>query len=113
MRAAVEVENLRKVFRVRERGPALNPIYLVWQKLMFVLGGLFVPLALYPAWLLALAHCTPFPALIHGPGSMAFGSDPTLALHTLGLLVLWSAVAVVLLAVVYRRGLSSVDLHGG
>lgn len=90
-----------------------NPIYLVWQKSMFVLGGLFVPLALYPEWLLGLARWTPFPVLIHGPGSMAFGSDPALALHTLGLLMLWSAVAVVLLSVVYRRGLKSVELHGG
>ncbi|MET0286552.1 MAG: ABC-2 family transporter protein [Polyangiales bacterium] len=90
-----------------------SPVYWVWQKAMFVLGGLMLPLTLYPGWLRTLAQATPFAALLSGPGSLAFGlnlaSVGTTALH----LALWLAVAVLLVAVVYRRGVTRIELHGG
>ena len=33
-----------------------SPVYWIWQKLAFVLGGLLLPLELYPDWLRALAR---------------------------------------------------------
>jgi ABC-2 type transport system permease protein len=38
------------------------PVYWVWQKLMFVLGGLLLPLELYPAFIQRVAAFTPFPS---------------------------------------------------
>ena len=35
------------------------PVYWVWQKLMFVLGGLMLPLELYPAFIQRAAAFTP------------------------------------------------------
>jgi ABC-2 type transport system permease protein len=90
-----------------------SPVQWVWQKSSFVLGGLFVPLSLYPSWLRTLALMTPFSALLHGPGSMVFGFDPRAAVHTALKLVAWIAVATVLLVVLHRRGLRVVNIHGG
>ena len=89
------------------------PIYWIWQKLAFILGGLLLPLEIYPAWLREIALWTPFSALMHGPGRMSFGWDPAFAgLVTLRLL-LWAAVAALLLVVVYRRALRVLDVNGG
>jgi ABC-2 type transport system permease protein len=90
-----------------------SPVQWVWQKSSFVLGGLFVPLALYPAWLRSIALVTPFSALLHGPGSMVFGFDPRAAARAALELLVWIAVASALLVVVHRRGLRAVDIHGG
>src|SRR5262249_48474729 len=39
----------------------VSPVYWVWQKLMFVLGGLMLPLGLYPEFIQKVAAVTPFP----------------------------------------------------
>ena len=56
---------------------------------------------------------TPFSAMLHGPGRMAFGWQPELALEIGLKLVAWGAVATLLLCVVYRRSLRALDVNGG
>lgn len=50
-------------------GSASVPYWLV-QKACFVFGALIVPLALYPGWLAAFAHATPFPAVFSVVGNV-------------------------------------------
>src|SRR5689334_8143329 len=49
------------------------PAYWIWQKLLFVLGGLMLPLQFYPVLFVRIARLTPFPALLAGPASLATG----------------------------------------
>ncbi len=90
-----------------------RPIYWVWQKGLFLLGGLLVPLAFYPPWLRGLAELSPFSAILAGPGSLALGdagvSPGLLVLRLLG----WQALALVLVAWLFRRGLRQIDGGGG
>jgi ABC-2 type transport system permease protein len=44
-----------------------EPIFWIWQKSMFVLGGLLWPLSFYPPALRYFAWLTPFPAMIASP----------------------------------------------
>ena len=50
-------------------------MYWVWQKLMFVLGGLMLPLELYPAFVQRAALFTPFPSLLAAPASFVLGTQ--------------------------------------
>ncbi len=90
-----------------------SPLFWIWQKLTFVLGGLMFPLEIYPEWLRELALLTPFAALVYGPGSMAFGLDPDAALGVGVRLLCWSALAAGLCLWVYRRALRALDVNGG
>ena len=90
-----------------------SPVYWIWQKCAFVLGGLMLPLEVYPGWLREIALFTPFSALMHGPGRMAFGWQPELALQVAGRLVFWGVVASVLVVWVERRALRALDVNGG
>jgi ABC-2 type transport system permease protein len=90
-----------------------SPIYWIWQKLAFVLGGLLLPLELYPDWLRALARFSPFPAMVWGPGRMAFGFAPEIALETLLELVAWSALVGAGLAWLSRRARLRLTVNGG
>lgn len=90
-----------------------SPIYWVWQKATFVLGGLMVPLVLYPDWLRSLASWTPFSAMLSGPGSMVFSEHGGHALHAALTLLGWIAVAAVIVRVLYLRGLRALVLNGG
>jgi ABC-2 type transport system permease protein len=90
-----------------------SPLYWLWQKSAFVFGGLFVPLALYPAWLRLLAQWLPFSAIVGGPGSMLLTPDvrlfALLAIKLLACIVL----ALHALDAVYARALRRVELNGG
>lgn len=88
------------------------PVYMVWQKLVFVLGGLMLPLSLYPAWLQSIALASPFAAMLYGPGRLVIGegdSLTTLALQLLG----WCAVAALVLFLLERRALRRLVIEGG
>lgn len=89
------------------------PVYWIFQKCCFVLGGMLVPLELYPRWLHAVALASPFSALLHGPGSMALGYDPALCWTTALRLGLFLALAYALSPWLARRGLRTLDIHGG
>jgi ABC-2 type transport system permease protein len=47
----------------------VTPVYWVWQKLLFVGGGLMMPIQLYPSVIQRVAAFTPFPSILAGPAS--------------------------------------------
>jgi ABC-2 type transport system permease protein len=90
-----------------------TPVYLVWQKLIFVLGGLMVPLSLYPDWLQALARHLPFASFLYEPGRIVLEGSrsvrPGLLLELLG----WLALAALVVARLERLGRRSIEVQGG
>lgn len=91
----------------------VSPIYWVWQKAAFVLGGLIVPLHLYPDWLRAAVAWTPFAVLLNGPARTAFAPTAADVLATGASLVGWAAAFAALAWGVHRRGLKALGVHGG
>ena len=47
-----------------------GPVFWIWQKLVFVFGGLQFPLLLYPDLLRRVAESSPFAAMLFAPGSL-------------------------------------------
>ena len=90
-----------------------TPIYWIWQKLAFVLGGLMLPLDIYPGWLRSVAELSPFAALIYAPASLALHFDAARSLQVAALATFWTLVCLGLLALLYRRALRVLDLNGG
>jgi len=89
------------------------PIYWVWQKLMFVLGGLMLPLEVYPEFIQHAAVFTPFPSLLAAPASFVLGTS----LMTPGVLarnlILWSGATAFAVSWMFRRVVSDVTINGG
>jgi ABC-2 type transport system permease protein len=83
------------------------PAFWIWQKLFFVLGGLIIPLSLYPGWLASIAKATPFAAMVFLPASLVFGATgaqvATLFVAQLGWLLVLALVAWRLESQVYSR----------
>jgi ABC-2 type transport system permease protein len=90
-----------------------SPLYWVWQKAAFVLGGLLLPLDVYPDWLRHVAELSPFAALIYAPASLAFDFDVVRALRVAASATFWTLVCGALLTAAYRRALRVLDVHGG
>jgi ABC-2 type transport system permease protein len=90
-----------------------SPFFWIWQKLVFVLGGLLFPLELYPEWLRRVAHLSPFPLMCWAPGRMALGFAPRQALASGLEGILWVGLLCGLLAVMSRRARARLTVSGG
>lgn len=89
------------------------PVYWVWQKLMFVLGGLMLPLELYPGLVQRIAAFTPFPVLLGGPASLVLQNDIVAPGAIARTLVVWCGATAVGLAFTFRRAAAGLTVNGG
>ncbi len=87
------------------------PFQLVIQKLMFLLGGLYAPVTLYPPLMEGLAKVSPFAAHLYWPAAMTM--TPDLFLVGLGWQVLWIGVLSAACLALWRAGLAKVLRRGG
>jgi len=93
-------------FWVRSAGSA----WFLYQKLVFVLGGMLIPLEVFPGWLETTARLLPFQAMAYAPARLAAGHlEPWLLLEQLG----WLAVLALLATAVFRRGERHLQVVGG
>jgi ABC-2 type transport system permease protein len=95
---------------VTEDVSAFNWIYTKFQ---LVLGGVLIPLDFYPEWLQQITRYLPYAYTIYGPARLFV--DPALERFT-GLVLgqaLWLAGMGLLLALVYRRCVSWLNINGG
>lgn len=90
-----------------------TPLYWVANKLLFVLGGLMLPLELYPRWLQLVAACTPFPSILAGPGSFVLHAPDSSALWLAARLCAWAIVLFGLVELLFRRAMRTLQVSGG
>ncbi|HKB12878.1 MAG TPA: ABC-2 family transporter protein [Vicinamibacterales bacterium] len=91
----------------------VSPVFWVSQKLMFVLGGLMLPLQLYPLFIQRLAAFTPFPVLLGGPASLVLGPGGAGVAELARGLALWSAVIAIAVRWLFRRATATMTINGG
>ncbi len=91
----------------------MTPVFWVWQKLLFVLGGLMLPLQLYPQLIQQLAVATPFPSLLAGPASFVMGRGVATPAILSGRLAIWFCVTALATTWLFRRAVSNVTVNGG
>ena len=89
------------------------PFEWIYQKLVFVLGGMLVPLDFYPAWLQKVSNSLPFAYIMYGPARLFV--EPNLSLFTRILLgqLIWLIALGALLVLAYSRGTRRLVINGG
>lgn len=90
-----------------------TPLYWVANKLLFILGGLMLPLELYPRWLQTSALLTPFPSLLTGPASLLLHEPSSAALWLVLRLCGWGAALFLLTELAFRRAIRALEVSGG
>jgi ABC-2 type transport system permease protein len=85
--------------------------WFLYQKLVFLLGGMLLPLQLFPAWLERVAWALPFWVMAYAPARLAAGSPPQPWL--LAAQAAWLAVLAGAAAAVFRAGERRLEVAGG
>lgn len=91
----------------------VEPFHWIWEKLLFTLGGLMLPLSIYPGWMQKIARLTPFPAILGDRSALALGFTLEKALFILSTILFWSLLGGGLTLFLYRKGLRIVNIEGG
>jgi ABC-2 type transport system permease protein len=88
----------------------VTPIQWIWEKFLFAFGGLILPLSVYPLWLQKIALFTPFPAILGQRSAQVLDFTP---FNLLSSLTLWTFLSLLLLTLLYKRGLKILNHEGG
>jgi ABC-2 type transport system permease protein len=84
--------------------------WFIYQKLVFVVGGMLLPLEVLPHTLATIAKVLPFMAMAYAPARLASGHfEPWLLLVQVGWITVLAGVA----AVVFRAGEQRLQVVGG
>lgn len=91
----------------------VEPWRWVWEKFLFVFGGLMLPLTVYPLWMQNIANWMPFSAILGGRSGLIFHFDfPQIAWVLLSLFM-WTSIGLTMLYLLYRKGLKILNVQGG
>ena len=88
------------------------PPYLIMQKSMFLLGGLFAPISLYPDWLYHTARLTPFAANIFFAGNQMLAPSATGFVEALMSQLFWIVLISGLIALLWRAAMRKILREG-
>lgn len=91
----------------------VTPVFWVWQKLLFIFGGLMLPIRLYPPIMRRLAALTPFPDILAGPASFVLSGEGVRTDVLAARLAIWSAVTALVVAWMYARARRGLEVNGG
>lgn len=91
----------------------VEPWRWVWEKLLFVLGGLMLPLTVYPLWIQNISFFTPFPWILGGRSDLLFNYEVSPILSSLSFLLFWILVGFITLYILYQKGLKKLNVDGG
>jgi ABC-2 type transport system permease protein len=90
----------------------VSPLFWIAQKLLFIFGGLMLPLSLYPGWMQRVAYATPFPSMLAGPAGFMVGDGAHVGWLARGL-GLWSVALTLLVYVLYHLAARRLQVNGG
>jgi len=88
------------------------PLHWIWQKGLFVLGGLIIPLSLYPTPFRGFAENSPFAAMLSAPASLALDPAPGHVTTVMTLQTVWLVVLAVLAWLVDRAAIARLVARG-
>lgn len=90
-----------------------SAFFWIYTKLVFTLGGMLMPLDLFPGWLRSLSRYLPFSYVTYVPAKLAVSFSFTDFLNQFPIQVLYLGVFFLLSLVLYRRGAKSLNVNGG
>jgi len=86
---------------------------LIYQKLIFILGGLLIPVDFLPEWLQGIARVLPFSQVTYGPAKLFVAFSGPQFWQILVMQVFWIAVLGWLLRRQYRWAVRRLEVNGG
>lgn len=90
-----------------------SAFYWIYSKLVFTLGGMLIPIEMFPRWIEKLARKLPFAYITYSPARLAvdfsFSSFINILAYQLGYLIFFFGLSML----IYRKGVRALNVNGG
>ena len=90
-----------------------NSFTLIFSRLTLVLGGVLMPLEIFPQPLRSIAQALPFSAILYGPARTLVHFEPGPFIGLVAQQIITLAVGSLILLLLYRIALRRVNMNGG
>lgn len=90
-----------------------NAFEWIYQKVIFLLGGLLIPLDFFPIWLQKIAFSLPFASILYGPARLFVDPTPQRFFSLISTQVAWLFVSSMILVIFFQRGIRRLAINGG
>jgi ABC-2 type transport system permease protein len=91
----------------------VTPFEWIYQKLVFILGGMLIPLDFYPVWLQNVSKSLPFAYMMYGPARLFVQFDPKLFLQIIVGQIIWVTILGGIMVFAFSRGVQRLAINGG
>jgi ABC-2 type transport system permease protein len=89
------------------------PLYWIYNKLLLSVGGMFLPLDLFPGWLRRISDVLPFRFIVYAPARTFVAFEAPFFWRALAGQLGYCLLLCLILAAVWRYGRRRVVVHGG
>lgn len=86
---------------------------LIYARMTMILGGMLIPLQLFPDYLQGPLHLLPFASIVYGPARLFVHPNLVDCANLLALQSIWIIVFSAVVALVYRIALTRIAANGG
>lgn len=87
--------------------------YWIYSKLIFIIGGMLIPIEMFPVWLKGIALKLPFAYVTYGPAKLFVNFSINKAYEILSYQFIYFAIFMMLSVFIYERGVKALNVNGG
>lgn len=88
-------------------------IHFIYQKLVFVLGGMLLPLEIFPQWLETISKSLPFSYIAYFPAKLWVSFSFKDVLPVLLGQIFWISLMIILTTLLYKICIKKISINGG
>jgi len=92
----------------------VTPFNVIGNTTIYLLSGKFIPITLYPNWLLNIVNILPFKYLFYFPINLLIGQTTSYEIFiALTIMIIWIIVLSIIFKFVYKATIKRVVIQGG
>jgi ABC-2 type transport system permease protein len=91
----------------------VSPVYWIYQKFVFILGGMLIPLDFFPVWLRNIVRFLPMAYISYFPARLCTNFNGILYLKGFAMQITYILLFIILLSFLFSRGKKRLQVHGG
>ena len=91
----------------------VQSIQIIYQKFLFILGGMLIPLDFFPGWLKDVSLILPFNTMMYAPARLFVSFDWMRWLNVVAMQLVWIGIFGLALWALFRVGMRYVSINGG
>ncbi|SHE34764.1 ABC-2 type transport system permease protein [Caldanaerobius fijiensis DSM 17918] len=87
--------------------------FWIYTKLIFIVGGMLIPIEMFPGWLKAISLKLPFAYVTYGPAKLLVSFDPHISIEILSYQLVYLLTFMFLSIYLFKLGSRCLNVNGG